>query len=50
MKKKILNEHTGKEMLTEKINGIQYGVLDCSVEEYSKQVGAINIDDIQWTN
>lgn len=45
----IVNEHTGRKMLTEEINGIKHGVLDCLGEEYAKQVGAVNIDDIQWT-
>ena len=49
-KKEVINEHTGKSMLTEAINGIKYGVLECTIEEYAKQVGAVNIDDIQWTN
>lgn len=49
-KKDIINKHIGKSMLTEYINGIQFGILDCTIEEYAKQVGAINIDDIQWTN
>lgn len=37
-------------MLTENINGIQFGILDCTIEEYAEQVGAVNIDDIEWTN
>lgn len=56
MKKNVINEN--KRLVTEHIqahtikeetsNGMIFGVLDCSGEEYAKQVNAVNIDDIQW--
>ena len=48
-KRHLVQEHIQSHIIRKEVsNGYVFGILDCTGEEYAKQVNAVNIDDIQW--